>query len=564
MALKLNNATYNPAGYMTLAWDAANVAGSTGFMVHIANTLTGGYRDYSVLDPRATSVIMPYDGTFDVLQATLYILDASYKTGDRSNTVVVSLKATVGAGPVDPMPTSPLSIGGASSITFDAQSLLGTASKSIDWMAAPGADATADHGAAPVTDGSATFRVNVTQKPNEEITSLLTLSVWDAEQPNAGHAALLYNIVRPNLTVSQSRSYGVACVPEFYPFDIKKKDQIIALTALVRDADDGTPVRNYQLGWKSTSGVAPIVRYPNGTTPPATPDGVYTTYTDANGNVTLFFASPRPSIGEMGIYWINGINVRPYMMAFTSMGQDWESPEMEAPDVPTPLHLDHYADDQGVPVYLVNDRETWMKRGAFVAYWINGVMLDPERLDDDFLSKPKMIPKQYFKTNGENFLGVCIADAAGSNGHDSRLTDFFADGKVPVEQPHKPSGVFNAPSLNNTDLVNAALIAGGLRVKVPPSAKLNLGDAVTMILYLDGYFPGTSDQKTGTIHMADSRVVQGNDIGDGFFLVASEDLLVGYAANLKGVTGSMQAQYKVVSKGIESYSAVGKFRLATV
>jgi hypothetical protein len=566
MALKLNKAVYDPRGFMTLAWDSARIDRSPGFLVNIR--MDGGYGNFSILDPRATSVILPFDGAPDGAKATLWALLESYNvdTRQQSNTVDVGTIGSPGAGPVDPMPTSPLSIGGASSITFDARRLLSTVPANVSWRAAPDDNVSADHGSAPVADGSATIRVNVTSKLSKPYASLLTISVGDADQPDGDRAAVLYNIVKPRLTTSQNRTYGVVCDPDNYPFDIKNKDQTIALTALVRDADDGKPIPNYRLGWKSNSGVAPIVRYPDGGTPVARDDGTYITYTDVEGSLTLLFAGPRPSIGEMGVYWINDNNVRQHMLAFTSMGTGWEMADMEAPDVPTPLHLDRYADDKGVPVYLINQHEPWMKRGAFAAYWINGVMLEPERLGDDFLTAPTMIPKQYFKTDGENLLGVCIADPAGSNGNDSRLADFFADGKIPAEQPHKPSGGFDAPFLNAyADLVNTPLISGGLRVNVPPSKNLSSGDTVTLTLYLDAWFAGTDAPKSATIHVADSRVVGGNDVADGFFLVASEALLANYAANTKGVPGTMQAQYKVTGKGgVESYSDVGKFRLATV
>ncbi|VVE75765.1 hypothetical protein [Pandoraea sputorum] len=564
--LHLNSAVYDPTGYVTLAWDYVYFFGDRGFVVQIE--LNGKSTDFKVLDPRAKSVVMPYEGALDNLHATLFRLGQDYVRNDasKSNTLTVTVGTDSGNHPVAPMPNSPLSTG-ATDIIVDAARLFGTRPTDVSWLAGPDDHVSAANGSQKTTDdGKAKFRVNVTRKLDDAVASLLTISVWNPAKSDEGHQALLYKVLRAGLFVSQSRSYGVVADPDNYPYSVDNDDQNIALTALVCDADDGTPFRNYKLEWFSHSGVARYVYYPDGSDVELGEDGRYITHTNTAGRVVLLFGASKASIGEMGIYWKNNTNVRPQMLAFTSMGQDWVDPQMEPPDVPsTPVNLDHYRDDKGVPISLVYEPAyTWMTESAFAGILINDTMLEPELLGDGFLATPMYIPKQYFQI-GDNTIGICVADSIGSNGHDSFLSDFEVVGKLPVDKPSTPSGTFKAVFLEGRqEIVNADLIRGGLRINIPQSIYMNSGDKVTTTLYLSAYFPGTDEPKVRTINVSDVRTIQDVDLNQGCFVMVSEDLLANYAADTDGRPGTMLVQYCINSKGTASYSDVASFRLVTV
>jgi hypothetical protein len=570
--IHLNSAVYDSRGStMQLTWERVRNFATLGFLVEFA--FKEGASQFKVLDAYATSVILPFDDglTFTDITATMYSLGQDYLRIDetKSNTVAVSAVPDSYMAPVVPMPGSPLSVG-TSSITIDPQGLLSVLPQRLSWLARPEDHVSAYTDMQQVTNGKATFNVNVLRELNDAPAPLLTVSVWNPD-PNGSdndHAALLYRVVQPELVVSINRTYGVAAMQDTSPYKLDKEKNI-AVTALVRDAVDQKPIRNFLLEWASHSNVSPgYVHYPDGSAPPIDPgDRRYVTYTGKDGTVTLYFGSPTPSIGEMGIYWKNKINVRQQMLAFTALGQDWVNPEMDAPDLPsTPVDLDDWHDDKGVPVVLVQDPDDypWMKGLCFTGYLINGSMLPPELLPPDSQGEPKWIPKQYFK-DGKNTLGLCIADTVGSNGHDSELSEFTVVGKVPLEQPKTSGGVFDAPFLAaGGEMVNAASIRGGLRIYIPATHLLTAGDNVTLTLYLSAFHPGTDDPKVATIHVADTRSVQPGDLVDDFYLMVSENLLANFAADLEGRPGSMQAQYLVARTGIQSYSAVAKFKLVTV
>lgn len=568
--IKLNSALYDPRlGIATLTWNHVRNFGTSGFAIEFA--FDGGSREFKVLDAYATSVILPFDDgtTLKNLKATMYSLSQDYRRIDdtKSNTLSVTMGISSVVQPVVPMPNSPLSVG-TSSVTVDTLALLSASPKEVNWVARP-----EDHmnpngytGTQQVANGKATVNLNVLRELDDAIMPLLTVSVWNPDVADSDHAALLYKVVRPELIVSVNRTYGVADPRDTSPYKLNKA-QNVAVTALVRDVSDQKPIRNFLLEWASHSGVSPgYVHYPDGTVPPVDDDHRYVTYTDKDGTVTLYFGSPTPSIGGMNIYWKNKINVREQTLAFTALGQDWVNPEMEAPDLPsTPVNLDHWT-DKGVPVVLVQDPDhyKWMKGLCYIGYLVNDVMLPPELLPPDSQGVPQWIPKQYFKI-GQNTLGVCVADAVGSNGHDSELSDFTVIGTIPPEQPKPSGGIFAAPFLEaRSETVNAASIHGGLRIYVPGTRLLTAGDQVTITLYLNAYYPGSDDAKVATIHGVDFHTVQPGDLTEDFYLMVSEDLLVGFAADTDGQPGSMQAQYSVTTRGIQTYSEVARFKLATV
>lgn len=395
------------------------------------------------------------------------------------------------------------------------------------------------------SNGVAVKRIRVGASP--ALPDLLTVSVcWDPADGDVPrvvrhHATTLFGCVRPRVFSSFVEKFAH---PLLQTSELTA-DQLIVATTTILD-EQSRPIRGLRFAWRTEPNAATLAREltPLGTLEPldwvsAPPyEAGFRATTNDRGQATILFGNAKPTI----MTFAPALNSTEFQnqVVFTAvdlgLGDDGT---LGLPLEGNVLDLDKYPDT--VPVTLPVGARS-MRRAAI---WLNeDIATIVYRQSSASQDDPIEIPSWRFVSGDQiNAAGFTRGDSYG-NGEDSRLVYFGVEGTARTPAP-TPGGTLAPPALVQAGVrvIDDSTISGGLQVRVPAYQGIELGQRVTLSVFVSGYYQGTGFPKVDFPVL--KHDVGSDDLKDGFVLVLNEDDLTGFGLGTTGRPGEFIAQYAV-------------------
>jgi len=394
-------------------------------------------------------------------------------------------------------------------------------------------------------DGVAVKRIRVGTSP--KLPDLLTVSAWadPPPLPDPGeappHVSTLYACVRPRVSSSFMEKYAHPLLQTSEP----SSDQFIVSTTTILD-EQSRPIRGLRFAWRMEPNAATLASELTllGTLKPlewiSTPsyEAGFPAFTNERGQATILFANAQPTI----MTFAPALNATEFQnqVVFTAvdlgLGDDGS---LGLPLEGNVLNLDKYPDT--VPVTLPVGTRLPNK----VAIWLNeDIATIVYRQGSPLNGEPIEIPSWRFVSGDTLNAAGCIRGDAYGNGEDSRLAYFRVEGQARVPAPVQ-GGTLPPPELvqGGVSVIDDSTISGGLQTRVPQYPGMEVGQRVTLNVFVSGYYQGTRFPKVD--YPIVTYEVGASDLKDGFILVLNEDDLTGFGTGPTGQTGEFIAQYVV-------------------
>jgi len=401
---------------------------------------------------------------------------------------------------------------------------------------------------------TAIVRMRIMKKPYRE---RVLLSVWRDDDSDADHQTALYGTTFPQVGWSFDRTF-------VSPYDFVGQGDpstLITITVTVED-EAGNPLPNFQLKWNGNPNPPTLMVDKDGNRLPY--DGTnFVSYTDGAGKSEIRVSNIDVSILKIYVYYSNNRSLAPKTLVFSNIGGVSSADVLKPPLLPQAegdgsLNLDSidgdFVDVQ-IPPYQA------YSENSQAAVWLNGQIAAIAPIPKNLTIK---VAKKFFITGNLNHMAYVAADPDG-NPRDSAETEFEVTGTVAWQYPSQPGTLPSVYLQDGGNVINHSQIAGGLFVVVPPYDGMAPGDTVTMSVYLNAYYPGTSARRTNILTLRDQ--VSDGELASGMIFEFSESDVAGYGRSIVAddPVGNCQIQYQVVSPtGQVRYSTVKSFILNDV
>lgn len=164
------------------------------------------------------------------------------------------------------------------------------------------------------------------------------------------------------------------------------------------------------------------------------------------------------------------------------------------------------------------------------------------------------VSKSLFNTDGttNNTIYYIVSDSNATTNQSSVASFPVKGASQNRPDPSLVTASLKKPSVPGASRITSSTISNGLQVVVPSYTNMTIGDEVSVTIYLNAYYSGTSDPRSNAIKSQKQTV---NTVGTMQFNYSQRDLS-GYCHDTTGLPGTFDAQYTVTKATNDTFSQI--------